>query len=155
SYHADPYHQWPVTFPSGHYGVELFFIISGFVILMTLEKSGNLRSFAISRITRLYPAYWCAVLFTSAVVVALTPSLAPTVPTIAANMTMLQALMRSAYVDPSYWTLTVELVFYLLMVLCFRLRRRRSTDIELYAIGWLIFAAILRSWLSHKQLELP
>ena len=31
----------PVNFFAGHFGVELFFIISGFVILMTAERAGS------------------------------------------------------------------------------------------------------------------
>jgi hypothetical protein len=67
SYHTDPYRQFPIQFPWGHYGVELFFVISGFVILMTLERSASRTEFVISRVTRLYPTYWCAVLFTTCV----------------------------------------------------------------------------------------
>ena len=39
----------------GYLGVQLFFMISGFVILMT-ASSGGLKSFVISRVVRLYPA---------------------------------------------------------------------------------------------------
>jgi peptidoglycan/LPS O-acetylase OafA/YrhL len=42
---------------NGHFGVNLFFIISGFVIFMTLERSANLSDFSISRFARLWPAY--------------------------------------------------------------------------------------------------
>src|SRR5258706_3339002 len=45
----------------GFYAVQLFFIISGFVISLTLEKSNSWRDFAFSRLSRLYPAYWAAV----------------------------------------------------------------------------------------------
>lgn len=41
---------------TGYHGVELFFLISGFVILMTLERSPNLFSFAWRRWLRLFPA---------------------------------------------------------------------------------------------------
>ena len=41
----------------GFLGVELFFMISGFVILMT-AASGSLKGFIVSRIVRLYPAVW-------------------------------------------------------------------------------------------------
>jgi peptidoglycan/LPS O-acetylase OafA/YrhL len=37
-------------------GVELFFLISGFVILMTLEHVRTLREFAVRRWLRLFPA---------------------------------------------------------------------------------------------------
>ena len=46
----------PVT-KYGYLGVELFFLISGFVILMT-ASSGSLNKFIASRIARLYPAFW-------------------------------------------------------------------------------------------------
>ncbi|MGC2518224.1 MAG: acyltransferase family protein [Burkholderiales bacterium] len=39
----------------GFYAVQLFFIISGFVISLTLEKSNSWRDFAFSRLSRLYP----------------------------------------------------------------------------------------------------
>ena len=44
-------------FKYGYLGVDLFFIISGFVIYMSIEKS-NVYGFVKSRIARLYPAYW-------------------------------------------------------------------------------------------------
>ena len=54
---------WPEAEPTGFlvdfggFGVHLFFIISGFVILMTLEKRGASRDFIIYRFIRLYPRY--------------------------------------------------------------------------------------------------
>ncbi len=40
----------------GYMGVELFFMISGFVILMTLERSNSFKEFIIKRWLRLFPA---------------------------------------------------------------------------------------------------
>src|SRR5690554_5644422 len=45
----------------GVYGVRLFFVISGFVILMSAWGHSPGR-FVISRIARLYPAYWASVI---------------------------------------------------------------------------------------------
>lgn len=45
----------------GILGVELFFVISGFVILMSV-MGRTAGEFAISRFTRLFPAYWFSVL---------------------------------------------------------------------------------------------
>ena len=47
-------------FHKGYLGVQLFFIISGFVIFMTFEKTQNIKVFLLGRFTRLYPAYWFA-----------------------------------------------------------------------------------------------
>ncbi len=155
SYHTDPHRQFPIQFPWGHYGVELFFVISGFVILMTLEKSANLAEFVVSRATRLYPTYWCAVLFTTCVVALLTPEKAVPMTAVAVNLTTVQALARVTNVDPSYWTLTVELVFYLLLGAWFKFRGAGRSDIETYAIGWLLAAALLRTVLLLQHRELP
>src|SRR4051812_43792526 len=46
----------------GLLGVELFFTISGFVILMSVEGAKSVAHFAVGRIARLYPAYWASVL---------------------------------------------------------------------------------------------
>ena len=51
-------------FPPGNYGVNLFFLISGFVIFMTLERARSAMDFVVSRFSRLYPAYWAAMALT-------------------------------------------------------------------------------------------
>jgi peptidoglycan/LPS O-acetylase OafA/YrhL len=58
-----PYPLAPIA-KYGYFGVHLFFIISGFVIMLS-ASSGNLRNFIISRIVRLYPAFWicCTITF--------------------------------------------------------------------------------------------
>src|SRR5260221_8118683 len=53
----------------GHFGVELFFIISGFVILMSIERSKTVRAFAISRVTRLVPAFLVALLLATTILI--------------------------------------------------------------------------------------
>jgi peptidoglycan/LPS O-acetylase OafA/YrhL len=57
---GEPGHASPgvlFVFPYGKFGVELFFMISGFVIFMTLERTSNVYNFIVSRIARLYPAF--------------------------------------------------------------------------------------------------
>ncbi|MFD6812242.1 acyltransferase family protein, partial [Streptomyces anthocyanicus] len=44
----------------GYLGVQLFFVISGFVICMS-AWGRPLKAFFVSRVIRLYPAYWFAV----------------------------------------------------------------------------------------------
>ena len=45
-----------LIFKYGYMGVELFFIISGFVIAMTLEASRSVIDFVIRRFARIWPA---------------------------------------------------------------------------------------------------
>ncbi len=107
--------------PWGHYGVDLFFMLSGFVILLTLERTANTAQFAWGRFSRLYPTYWAAALVTFFVVslcglagqeVTLTDALL--------NLTMLQSLLGADHIDGAYWSLQAELIFYANMLLLYQ-----------------------------------
>lgn len=111
---------FPLSFVWGALGVQLFFVISGFVILMTLEHSTSISKFAWNRFSRLYPAYWACMLLTFIVVSLLgLPGRERTLFDLAVNTTMCQGFFGVANVDGPYWTLHVELCFYLLMAVLF------------------------------------
>ncbi|MES2946964.1 MAG: acyltransferase [Pseudomonadota bacterium] len=109
--------------PAGHYGVNLFFVISGFVIFMTLERTRRPRDFWLSRLGRLFPSYWVAIFatFTLCHLLGLPGKLVGW-DTAVANMVMLHGLFGVAHVDGVYWTLEVEMLFYCGMFLLYRLR---------------------------------
>jgi peptidoglycan/LPS O-acetylase OafA/YrhL len=109
---------YPFKFLYGRYGVQLFFVISGFVIYFTLERSRTLRDFAFSRFSRLYPAYW-ATLLIALITSTLVLHEHPWWPGYAINATMLQEFVGVGDLDAVFWTLAVELVFYALMSLVF------------------------------------
>ncbi|MEU9332015.1 acyltransferase [Streptomyces sp. NPDC048290] len=100
----------------GWIGVEIFFVISGFVICMSCWGRTP-RQFFVSRVIRLYPAYWFGVFFTTAVLVLL-PGVWERLPLrdVLFNLTMLQAGSEVGNVDAVYWTLWAELRFYLLFL---------------------------------------
>ncbi|MFC9847477.1 acyltransferase family protein [Streptomyces sp. NPDC060223] len=101
----------------GWIGVEIFFVISGFVICMSCWGRSP-RQFFVSRVIRLYPAYWFAVLFTSGVLMALPGVWERLKPReILFNLTMLQSGSGVQDVDGVYWTLWSEVRFYLLFML--------------------------------------
>jgi peptidoglycan/LPS O-acetylase OafA/YrhL len=98
----------------GWTGVELFFMISGFVICMS-GWGRRPADFFVSRVVRLVPAYWAATLLTGAVLLAfpkLTSGIKPSM--ILTNLTMVQSAYGVPSLVPAYWTLFVELTFYLL-----------------------------------------
>ncbi|MEV4740600.1 acyltransferase [Streptomyces sp. NPDC049555] len=107
--------SWPASY--GWAGVELFFLISGFVICMS-AWGRTVGEFASSRVTRLYPAYWFAVIATALVSV-IWPGInnVPKLGDITVNLTMLHEPLKVTPVDGVYWTLWVELKFYLLFAL--------------------------------------
>lgn len=100
----------------GSYGVHLFFMISGFVILTTLLRCRRSQDFAVSRATRLIPTYWLAIALTFTVVSAVgLPGREAGPVTALHNLTMVQNQAGLDNVDGVYWSLGVELSFYLLM----------------------------------------
>jgi peptidoglycan/LPS O-acetylase OafA/YrhL len=122
--------------PWGHFGVQLFFGISGFVIFMTLDRTRSLADFAVSRASRLYPAYWTAMVATTAVMLVAGRNELLVSPAIfAANFTMLQSFAGLPSVDGVYWTLAVELAFYVAMAALWQLRLLGR--IELILLGWI------------------
>ncbi|GIE31497.1 hypothetical protein Ait01nite_045420 [Actinoplanes italicus] len=107
-------------FDLGKYGVLLFFLVSGYVIPMSLERHGSLRRFWIGRLSRIYPAY----LFTVAVVVLLVaaglgdlhPGLREeTVAGALGQVTMLQDFVGVSGMITPFWTLSFEMAFYLIV----------------------------------------
>jgi len=122
--------------PFGEYGVQLFFAISGFVIFMTLEHTRSTADFAFARFSRLFPAYWAAILLTTGAIYVLgAPSLMQSGSVIAANFTMLQDFAYLPSVDGVYWSLTVELAFYLCMWALWRIGALGR--IEAILCGWI------------------
>ncbi|MFE7235034.1 acyltransferase family protein [Streptomyces sp. NPDC001231] len=100
-------------FAFGRLGVDLFFLISGFVICMS-AWGRTPRDFFISRVTRLYPMYWIAIAVSACVIYfADTPFGHPHPRVLLANFTMLQTPLGVPNLDPVYWTLWPELCFYL------------------------------------------
>ncbi len=113
-----------ISFPDGHYGVNLFFIISGFVIFMTLEKTSKPMDFVVSRFSRLFPAYWIAIFLTFFVTHWLgLPGKLVDISTAFGNLIMVHGLFHIPHVDGVYWTLEVELLFYCGMFMLYRFQR--------------------------------
>jgi len=116
--HAEPL---AVSVPWGHYGVDLFFMLSGFVILMTLERTADSWRFAWGRFSRLYPAYWAAAALTFLVVsLGRLPGQEVSWSDALLNLTMVQALLGAEHIDGAYWSLQAELIFYANMLVLFR-----------------------------------
>lgn len=128
-----------VSVPWGHYGVNLFFLISGYVIYMTLGRTKRLADFIVSRFSRLYPAFWAAVAITFCTVLILgLPGKEVSPGNALLNLLMFHGLFRVPHVDSVYWTLEIELLFYSLILLLYWFR-------QLGRIQWFIaFLLLLR-----------
>lgn len=99
----------------GFLGVELFFMISGYVIFFS-AKNRSASQFAVARALRLYPLYWFAVLFTAFFAFFWGGEKMAVYPAqIIANLTMVTPYLGYSYVDGVYWTLLCEIKFYLIV----------------------------------------
>jgi peptidoglycan/LPS O-acetylase OafA/YrhL len=104
-------------FRYGYLGVDLFFLISGFVISMSAAGK-DVRQFVVGRIIRLYPAYWISCTLTFFVVWCIgADTLRVEFWKFLVNMTMLQSYFVVRHVDEVYWSLVIEMKFYFLVAL--------------------------------------
>jgi peptidoglycan/LPS O-acetylase OafA/YrhL len=142
--------DFPFYFTLGERGVQLFFLVSGFVIYFTLERSKNLKDFTFSRFTRLYPTYWASIAICTAFGVVILHH-KPWITGVAINATMLQKFIGVQDLDVVYWTLAIELVFYAWMAAAFVLGQLQR--IPRICMAWLALALV---WgLVRKFVELP
>ncbi len=126
---------------SGRYGwlgVEVFFVISGFIIPYSLFNAGyrfprHAGRFILKRIVRLDPPYIAAILLTIALwyLSAAAPGYRGTVPqlewlTLLLHLGYLNAFFGFPWVIPVLWTLAIEFQFYLLMAIVFPVAASRS-----------------------------
>jgi peptidoglycan/LPS O-acetylase OafA/YrhL len=129
-------------FDFGYLGVYVFFVLSGFVIAHSLDAKEMTKAtfswFALKRCIRLDPPYWAAILLTIIYSVASTYVLpgktAPeySVGQIFAHAFYLQDILRYQPISPIFWTLCLEIQFYL--VYAFIVATVKNTPIVLTAL---------------------
>ncbi|MCZ4430318.1 acyltransferase [Agrobacterium sp. SOY23] len=113
------------VFRHGYIGVDVFFVISGYVMALTWERqAGNFasgsRSFLRSRLLRLMPAYVIAIVFWVTVIVSTGYAQKPVgLFHILSHLTFTHTLFPSSFFSVSgvMWSLAVEVHFYLLFPL--------------------------------------
>jgi peptidoglycan/LPS O-acetylase OafA/YrhL len=135
----------------GYLGVDLFFLISGLVVLMSAWDR-DVRGFLVSRAARLYPAFWVGCCLTAAVVaVAGAPHFRVTPGQFLANLTMLHPAIDVISIDVVYWTLWSEIRFYLVVVILIIIgmtRRRVTTALWI----WLGLTLVLETGLLPERI---
>ncbi|MEV0323347.1 acyltransferase family protein [Streptomyces sp. NPDC050658] len=132
-------HDW---FAYGCLGVQIFFVISGFVICMS-GWGRPLRSFFASRVSRLFPSYWAAIILVTAVFALPVVTYEAVSPSDAlVNLTMLQQPLGVDRVLGVCWTLWAELRFYALFALCVVLPGANRARVILFCAVWTLAAAV-------------
>jgi peptidoglycan/LPS O-acetylase OafA/YrhL len=149
-------HVWPkgVTNLEGSRAVDLFFMISGFVIFMTIQNAASVYDFIASRVARLFPAFLFSVVMTSLMILAI-PIHQQHVSLLQflANLTMLENFIGIRAVDPVYWSLSFELGFYLCIGTLFAYGGIRH--IEAIGIFWVLGSFVTTNILPMWGFTLP
>lgn len=113
-------------FQCGYFGVDLFFVLSGFLLSMPFHRAAlertqrpSLKQFWIHRCRRVLPAYWLqlAILATIFFCLGQTDPIAPRI--LAAHMLLVQniAPWPVPLLNPVYWSMPVEWDFYIVLPL--------------------------------------
>ena len=125
----------------GYFGFHLFFMISGYVILLSAFKKTS-SEFIIARMVRLYPAYWFSVTLTFFTILIIGGSrYNADWPQYLVNLTMIHGYIGVHSIDGVYWTLMLELKFYFLIFLLILFNQ--IVNIKHFLTLWLVLTLII------------
>ena len=165
-----PLHSFIFSYPN--FAVEAFFLTSGYLIYASFVRSPALLPYSIRRACRIYPLYASVVLLQAAFMVLLLPGsvfgyVAEIVRYLAVNLAFanflspdiagLTAKLPEPEINPSMWTLKVEVAFYVVLpVLAFLVKRYGMWAIVLIFVASSIYSLVLLDT-GHAQLarQLP
>lgn len=134
----------------GEFGVDLFFILSGYSIFLSI-KNKERKDFILSRIKRIYPAFFLCATFTLLCgFIMPDTSIADLVYRYLFNFTFLQDFLDIAPLSSVYWTLMVEVKFYILIYF-FAFTDWWRKDYHTIISLWLMIA-IVNTFLVHNIL---
>lgn len=143
----------PFGFPYGGMGVDLFFMISGFVIFMTLDRAKSAASFVVGRFSRLYPTFWACALITLLVTSRYgLPGMEVSLRDALWNIPLLPRFVRAQMIDGVYWSLEFELLFYVAMLVLHQVGAFKKLTVPVLLV-WLVAAAGAHWVLTHGQAE--
>jgi peptidoglycan/LPS O-acetylase OafA/YrhL len=163
SYHFPTSDGWAYSAirSSGSYGwlgVEVFFVISGFVIPYSLHRAGydlsGYTKFVWKRIVRLDPPYLVTLVLLLALAYAFAIYTGRPVEVEGAPITLTRLLLHLGYLNmffgyewlnPSFWTLAIEFQYYLMMGLLFPLLNSRNRIVRWASIAAFAVPALFTS----------
>jgi peptidoglycan/LPS O-acetylase OafA/YrhL len=147
---GEPTLNWVSRVVSSDLAVKAFFVVSGFLIVMSYERSSSWQSYALKRIQRIYPAYVVVILLSAVLLAGVSAaSVADYVSAtwfryVAANLVFLnffQPTLPGVFegnkvptVNGALWTLKIEVAFYCVVPVLVALCRR---------VGWRVVLPVV------------
>ena len=126
----------------GDYGVFVFFIISGYIVPASLERNGSVRAFWVSRIFRLYPLYLLAIGLGVLLWTIHFGGLRGEDPetSVFSQLLMMSNVLAGKNLPNVVWSLSYEMIFYLLLTALFMARVHRRSG--RYALPFAVAVAL-------------
>jgi len=139
-------------FDVGKFGVMVFFLVSGYIIPASLERRGDLKRFWTGRAFRLYPLLITAIAIVSVFCALGLAQFEGRVngdwpATVLAHLTMMQDVLGIPNYLNVLWTLSYEMLFYLLVTALYVTGQHRHTSIlaVLFGVAAVVAAPVLPS----------
>ncbi len=155
-------------FKAGFSGVDIFFVLSGFVIMHSVSNAradvGFIPNFILRRSVRIDPPYWSAIAiaivlmmlkneFFSAESVTI-----PSISTVIAHVFYLQDILELQAISSVFWTLCLEFQFYLIFAFIFfaymKMNEIKKRVAEKYLIAFGIIFCFLSPILRFSSIDL-
>jgi peptidoglycan/LPS O-acetylase OafA/YrhL len=144
----------------GQFGVFVFFLVSGYIVPASLERKGSLRAFWTSRGFRLYPMYAVALCIAALAYFnrlgTINGGEHHPLTTVMSWLLMLPNVLTGPNVPNVTWTLSYEMVFYLLLAGLFSWNLHRHSGgyalglaVGAVALGGILPMAALTRWAGH------
>lgn len=142
-----------VSVSLGYLGVNLFFMISGFVIIWS-ASGRDWYGFSVGRLARLYPAHLAAMTMTFLVMAWWgLPPYSTDIFQWLANLTMLAPMFGADFMDGAYWSIVIEIIFYGWVAIgLFSGVLPRHTDTAVAA--WILLVMVNNTMLGSRPVEL-
>jgi len=140
----DPFPGFHFTF--GEMGVDLFFVLSGFVIMMTSERVKSALDFAIARFVRLWPTFFVCCSITCIFLICFPMGISQRLPVYLVNLTLVQpGFVKFPLIDGAYWSLHVEVEFYaiIFLLIIFKQTKKIVFYFSLFTVLCLVYQLIL------------
>jgi peptidoglycan/LPS O-acetylase OafA/YrhL len=148
-------------FDLGDYGVFVFFIISGYIVPASLERKGSVRTFWVSRMFRLYPLYLLAVGLAVGLWLVhlggLRGASSDPETSVLSQLLMMSNVLAGPNLPNVVWSLSYEMIFYLLLVALFtaRIHRRSSWYGLAFAVAAVALGGLLPQAYFSNRLSSP
>jgi peptidoglycan/LPS O-acetylase OafA/YrhL len=152
---------WQIVEGFGTWGVDLFFLLSGYLLgewFWTERRHGRLRAFWVRRVFRIVPAYYASVVVLFAFFADHAQLFSHQgFKQVIANLTFTHYLFpgtsSSLNVDGAWWTLTIEMILYLLIpIMALSMKKRpvvASSTMVAIGVGYVLWVALAGEWLQR------